>query len=96
MLTSAIKLSGSRQGTRSYTVALRPAYGLWIDGREVAAADGATLAVENPATREPLTTVAAAGKVDVAAAVASGRRAFESGVWSKLAPRHRCVALPSI
>jgi aldehyde dehydrogenase (NAD+) len=52
-------------------------FGLFIDGRWVAAADGATFDTLNPATGKRLATVAQAGAVDVDAAVAAARRALE-------------------
>ncbi|AOE85481.1 aldehyde dehydrogenase [Pseudomonas sp. TCU-HL1] len=61
----------------------------FIDGRFVAARSGATFATLNPATGQVLTEVAACDGEDVDLAVKAARAAFESGVWSKLAPAGR-------
>ena len=46
---------------------------MWIENRSVAAASGATLPVENPATEETIGHVPRAGAADVARAVAAAR-----------------------
>lgn len=56
-------------------------------------ADAAVLRVTNPANGELLGTVPAASAEDVAAAARRGRQAFDSGVWSGLAPRERAAVL---
>ena len=61
----------------------------FIDGRFVAARSGATFATLNPATGQVLTEVAACDAEDIDLAVKAARAAFESGVWSKLAPAGR-------
>jgi gamma-glutamyl-gamma-aminobutyraldehyde dehydrogenase len=66
-----------------------PGQGLFIDGEQVAAADGRTLDALSPADGAILTTLAAAGAEDVDRAVASARRAFEAGSWSRTAPAER-------
>ncbi len=58
--------------------------GLVIGGRRVDAAEGGTFEVTNPATAEPLATVAAGGVEDVNRAVAAAARAYEG--WSALSP----------
>lgn len=57
--------------------------GLLLGGKEVEAADGATLEVINPATGA-LVARAAAGESDIDSAVAVARETFDSGVWSQL------------
>jgi aldehyde dehydrogenase (NAD+) len=52
-------------------------FGLFIDGRWVEPADGATFETLNPATAKPLAAVAQAGPADVEAAVAAARCALE-------------------
>ncbi|MDR7423414.1 MAG: aldehyde dehydrogenase family protein [Armatimonadota bacterium] len=52
-------------------------FGLFVDGRWMDPAEGATFETVNPATGEPLATVAQAGAADVDAAVAAARRALE-------------------
>ncbi|MDY2966315.1 MAG: aldehyde dehydrogenase family protein, partial [Megasphaera massiliensis] len=49
---------------------------LYIDGQWVAPLSGQYIDVENPATKEVFTTVAAAGEQDVAAASAAAAKAF--------------------
>ncbi|MDP3977213.1 MAG: aldehyde dehydrogenase [Pseudomonas sp.] len=61
----------------------------FIDGRFVAANSGATFSTLNPATGQVLAEVAACDAEDVDAAVQAARAAFDSGVWSKLAPAER-------
>jgi acyl-CoA reductase-like NAD-dependent aldehyde dehydrogenase len=63
--------------------------GLFIDNEFVGARDGAVLESFDPATGESLGTVQTAGPADVDLAVASARRAFESGVWPRLTPAER-------
>lgn len=72
------------------------AQGLWIGGKSVAAASSAVMGVTSPIDGRPLTTIADAGPQDVAAAVASARRAYDSGVWSRAAPAHRKAVLHRI
>jgi gamma-glutamyl-gamma-aminobutyraldehyde dehydrogenase/4-guanidinobutyraldehyde dehydrogenase/NAD-dependent aldehyde dehydrogenase len=47
----------------------------------------------NPATGKILTQIAACEQQDVDQAVAAARKAFESGVWSRMAPRERKTKL---
>ena len=70
--------------------------GLFIDGRWQAAADGQSMAVVSPIDGKPLTTIAAASAIDVDRAVASARKSFEKGVWSKAAPAERKKVLLKI
>ena len=65
----------------------------YIDGAYVDAADGATFAAASPIDGRKLADVAACGQADVDRAVAAARRAFETGVWSGLAPRERKTRL---
>jgi aldehyde dehydrogenase (NAD+) len=60
---------------------------LFIDGRFMPAADGATLPSINPHDGSTITDVAMAGKADIDKAVAAGKRAFPS--WSRLAAMER-------
>jgi aldehyde dehydrogenase (NAD+) len=70
---------------------LRDRYGLFVNGRFVDAADGATFTAINPATEAPLAEVALAGDADVDAAVRAARRAFPR--WSKLPGKDRAKYL---
>jgi betaine-aldehyde dehydrogenase len=60
---------------------------LFINGRFVDAADGATLAVLNPHDNSKLADVAMAGPADIDSAVAAARAAFPK--WSRLAAMER-------
>jgi 4-(gamma-glutamylamino)butanal dehydrogenase len=65
------------------------AQALFIDGRWQEAETGANLDVISPIDGSRLTTIADASAVDVKRAVASARRAFETGKWAKAAPAER-------
>jgi aldehyde dehydrogenase (NAD+) len=54
---------------------------LLIDGQRVDAADGAVLAVRDPATEQVIARVAQAGPVDIDRAVAAARRALGRDAW---------------
>ena len=56
-------------------------YQLWIDGRAVDAADGATLPIEDPSTGIAFATTALAGVSDVDAAVEAALRCHTTGAW---------------
>ena len=77
----------------SNTLSLRSSYGLFIDGQEVPASDGATLDVQNPAFLTHVTTVACGSDADVNRAVNSSRVAFIDGRWSMMPPRNRAKVL---
>ncbi|WP_206997658.1 aldehyde dehydrogenase family protein [Trinickia mobilis] len=57
---------------------------LLIDGKWRNASDGATVPTVDPTTEETITEVARATPEDADSAVASARRAFEAGDWSRL------------
>ena len=61
----------------------------FIDGRQVPAHSGQTFTSVSARDGRPLAEVAACNAVDVDDAVSASRRAFESGVWSRRAPRDR-------
>jgi len=65
----------------------------FIDGKFVDAASGKTFDSINPATGAVLTQVAECDEEDVNRAVAAGRRAFEDGRWSRMAPGDRKAVL---
>src|SRR5919108_4683854 len=73
-------------------VTLKDRYGLFIGGREVQAADGATFTSVNPATEEPLALVAKAAPADIDKAVSVARRA-QKRRWGALAGRERAKYL---
>lgn len=66
---------------------------IFIDGQFVPSASGKTFASINPATGTVLANVAEGDEEDIRRAVASGRKAFESGVWSRMAPMDRKAVL---
>jgi len=74
---------------RALAKSLAPATSAFIDGRYVPAKSGETFDCVNPANGELIAKVAACGAPDVDAAVASARRAFEGGAWSRRAPAAR-------
>ncbi|AOZ70000.1 aldehyde dehydrogenase PuuC [Rhodobacter xanthinilyticus] len=65
----------------------------FIDGAYLPSADGRRFPTINPATGETITEVARGGQAEIDRAVASARKAFRSGVWSKMAPRERMAVL---
>ncbi|MEK6719925.1 MAG: aldehyde dehydrogenase family protein [Chloroflexota bacterium] len=73
-------------------VTIRDRYGLFINGREVDAADGETFGTVNPATEETLTQVAKATPADADRAVRAARKAQRHS-WGQLAGRERAKYL---
>src|SRR5512134_2718194 len=69
------------------------ATGLFIDGAYPDAVKGGRFATTNPANGEVVAEVAEGTEADVDVAVASARRAFRSGAWSRMAPRERMELL---
>ena len=61
----------------------------FIDGTYVDAASGETFDCVSPISGEVVASVAAGDAADVDRAVAGARAAFESGAWSRLAPKKR-------
>jgi 4-guanidinobutyraldehyde dehydrogenase / NAD-dependent aldehyde dehydrogenase len=61
----------------------------FVDGAYVDALSGETFDCVNPATGRAIASVAACDGDDVDRAVRGARAAFESGVWSRLAPKQR-------
>ncbi|GAA0923207.1 aldehyde dehydrogenase [Streptomyces thermoalcalitolerans] len=64
-----------------------------LDGRSVDALDGATFDRISPRNGKPIAKVSEGDEKDIDRAVASARRAFESGVWSRRHPRERRAVL---
>ncbi|MFT4164006.1 MAG: aldehyde dehydrogenase family protein [Microlunatus sp.] len=60
-----------------------------IDGRRVAAADGATVRATSPGSLAELTDLACCAPEDVDLAVAAARRSFEEGSWSRIGAAER-------
>jgi len=72
---------------------LKPETRCFIDGDFVAAKTGETFETLNPATGDVIAEVARGTAADIDAAVAAARRAYKSGVWSRMAPRKRMSVL---
>jgi len=66
-----------------------PAFSHLIDGKHVAASDGAVMEVLSPIDGQLLTTVAKGTPADMEAAIASARAAFEDGRWANQPPAVR-------
>src|SRR6478752_1849442 len=73
-------------------VTIKPRYGLFIGGRDVAASDGGTFATVNPATEETLALVAKATLADADKAVRAARTAFKRS-WGTLPGKERAKSL---
>ena len=65
----------------------------FINGEYRDAAEDKRFDCVNPANGAKLAEIAHCGEADVEAAVKAARRAFESGVWSELAPLKRAAVL---
>jgi 4-(gamma-glutamylamino)butanal dehydrogenase len=65
----------------------------FINGKSVASISGRTFETRSPADGRLLANVAECDAADVDAAVSAARGAFESGVWSRMAPTTRKKAL---
>ena len=74
---------------RERAAALKPRGQVFIDGRFVAAASGATFDNINPATGRSLGAIAAGEQPDIDRAVASARAAFRRGSWAQQPPKAR-------
>jgi len=79
--------AASRWRERARTLAIESR--AFIDGRYVAAASGATFDCVSPLDGRVLARVASCDAPDAELAVASARRAFDKGSWSKTAPATR-------
>lgn len=65
----------------------------WINGKSTPAQSGKTFETRSPADNRLLANVAECDAADVDAAVKAAKDAFESGVWSRMAPNARKKAL---
>ena len=68
----------------------------FVDGAFVDAVSGETFDCVSPISGEVVAAVASCDAADVDRAVAGARAAFESGVWSRLAPKKRKQALQKL
>ncbi|SIR36504.1 aldehyde dehydrogenase family protein [Micromonospora avicenniae] len=73
-------------------VDIKPAYGLFIDGKFVDPSDGGSFKSINPATEEVLAEIAEAGSGDVDRAVRAARTAYEK-VWGPMPGQDRAKYL---
>ena len=73
-------------------VTIKPRYGLFIDGREVAATGGGVFPSVNPATEEVIAEVSKATTEDVDRAIRAARRAQKTR-WGNLPGRERAKYL---
>jgi acyl-CoA reductase-like NAD-dependent aldehyde dehydrogenase len=81
------RLEGVSVAVRTFVQAR---HGLFVaDSTEVEPVLGGTMAVEDPATGEVITEVAAATAADVAKAVTIAQQAFDDGRWSRLGAHRR-------
>jgi phenylacetaldehyde dehydrogenase len=80
-------MSTVRSDVRAF---LEQEHGLWIDGAATGSRGG-VIEVLDPATAQPITTVAAANAADVDDAVAAARRAHSE--WAAIAPSERAGVL---
>ena len=71
-------------------------WGNYVGGDWVSASDGGTIEVINPATEEVVGAVPKLTRPDAQAAIAAAREAFDSGVWSGLAPDERSRILMQV
>ncbi len=78
---------------RRHASALRPETRMLIDGELHNTKSGKRFETINPATGDVITSVPSGDADDVDRAVRSARRAFHSGVWSRLEPRARMEVL---
>jgi len=76
-------------------VATEREYGLFINGESTEASSGETRELIEPATGEPLATVATAGEGDVDRAVDAARAALD-GPWAKTPPTERSRLLHAL
>src|SRR4029450_8183518 len=76
-------------------VATEREYGLFINGESTEASSGETRELIEPATGEPLATVATASEDDVDRAVDAARAALE-GPWAKTPPTERSRLLHAL
>ena len=70
-----------------------PAYGLWVNGRSVAARSNATFQRINPYNGSVAATFANGDDADAETAISAARTAFDSGVWSRASSRTRFQVL---
>ncbi len=83
----------TREDFHRMAAELKPDTRMFVDGRLVNAKSGRQFQTINPATDEVIASVPLGGPEDVDFAVATARRAFKSGVWSRMEPRARAAVM---
>ena len=78
---------------RKQAAMLQPETRMLIDGALVDGSSGKRFETVNPATGDVIAAVSSGDEGDVDRAVTSARRAFKSGVWSRMEPRSRMEVL---
>jgi len=73
-----------------------PDTAMLIGAGRIAAQDGRSIAVEDPATGQIFAHVPAGGAEDIDLAVKSARKAFESAAWSRMRPLDRARIIETI
>ena len=79
----------TREDFHKAAAGLKPDTRMLIDGKLVEAKSGRKFETVNPANDQVIAAVPSGDVADVDAAVASCRKAFKSGVWSRMEPRKR-------
>lgn len=69
--------------------AVKPETRLFIDGKFVDAVDGQRFTTLNPANGKEIAEMVRGNEKDIDLAVKAARRAYKSGVWSRMSPRGR-------
>ena len=69
--------------------AVKPETRLFIDGKFVDSVDGQRFTTLNPANGKVLAEMVRGNEKDIELAVKAARRAYKSGVWSRMSPRGR-------
>jgi aldehyde dehydrogenase (NAD+) len=82
--------------TTATRAATPPTFRMYVDGAWCNAASGATYDLPNPATEEVVARVPNAARADVERAVASARRAFDDGPWTRTTRHDRAKIIHRI
>lgn len=83
----------TRQDFHRMAAELKPETRMLIGGRLMEAKSGREFQTTNPAKDEVIASVPLGGAEDVDLAVAISRKAFKSGVWSRMEPRARATVM---
>ena len=84
-----IRIMTTLASWQSKAESIKPAASNFIDGELVSAASGKTIENFSPTLNRKLTDLAASDTEDVNRAVASAKKAFDSGVWQNMNPRDK-------